>query len=458
MQWFRNLSTAVKLMAGFAIVGLLVAVVGGMALLNMSTINTNVEKVYETEMIPSLLLANMRSLTNEGRSDVYHALAVKDPEEVKGKVDKARGIQKQIEQLWAEYEPTMHTEKGKAAFKKYKEVAQLYDQGREEKIFKPLLAGQLDAAWAGAAEIRPKYHAAVDALGAAIELKKDQAKERYTDSGATYASSRTVTIGLAVGGMLLGLGIGWGISRMIAKPLNQAVGVLQAVAAGDLTKRLEVDTKDEVGQMATALNTAIEKLRAAEEAKARRAKEDAERAEQDRQQAERQRQQEREEAQRKQEQADKERREAEELRAKVDTVLEVVTAAADGDLTREVSVTGEDPIGQVGRALVQLLSNLRSSVGAIAGNAQALAGASEELSAVSTQMSANAEETAAQAGVVSAASEQVSKNVQTVATGTEEMSASIREIAKNASEAARVAQSAVQVAQSANVTVGKLGE
>ena len=156
--------------------------------------------------------------------------------------------------------------------------------------------------------------------------------------------------------------------------------------------------------------------------------------------------------------AEREQNQAEELRAKVDSMLEVVSAAADGDLTREITVAGEDAIGQMGEALSRFFGDLRSSVGAITQNAQALGSSAEELTSVSQKMSSNAEETFTQANVVSAAAEQVSKNVQTVATGTEEMGASIKEIAQNASEAAKVAGSAVSVAADTNSTVMKLGE
>lgn len=149
--------------------------------------------------------------------------------------------------------------------------------------------------------------------------------------------------------------------------------------------------------------------------------------------------------------------EREELKRKVDSILEVVRAAASGDLTRPVPVTGDDPIGQVGSALSNFINDLRGSLTQISNNSTALAGASEELSSVSTQMTMNAEETSSQANVVSAASEQVSQNVQTVATGVEELSSATREIAKNASEAARVSQQAVNYANVTNSTIEKLG-
>jgi len=148
---------------------------------------------------------------------------------------------------------------------------------------------------------------------------------------------------------------------------------------------------------------------------------------------------------------------AEDLKNKVDGILTVVSAATQGDLTREITVSGQDAIGQMGEGLNRFFKDLRQSVRSIVQNAQSLASASEELSNTAQQMSANAEETSTQANVVSSAATQVNKNLQTVATGTEEMSSSIKEIAKNAHESAKVATEAVRVAEETNQTVSKLG-
>jgi len=158
------------------------------------------------------------------------------------------------------------------------------------------------------------------------------------------------------------------------------------------------------------------------------------------------------------ESAEREKTAATELKQKVDSILKVVTAAAEGDLTQEIPELGSDAVGLMGKGLSKFLGNLRTGFGAIGQTTQSLASASEELSSNSQQMSANAEETSAQAGVVAKNSEQVNKNLQTVATGTEEMGASIKEIAKNATESAKVATAAVNVAETANTTVAKLGE
>lgn len=149
---------------------------------------------------------------------------------------------------------------------------------------------------------------------------------------------------------------------------------------------------------------------------------------------------------------------ADELAAKVEEVLRVVDAAVEGDLTRTVTLSGDDAIGRVGAGLVKLIGTMRTSMKEIAANAIALGAASEELSVVSHQMASAADETSSQASAVSLSTEQVDKNIQTVAAGTDQMSTSIHEIAKNAAEAARVATAAVKVAEKTNDVVGKLGE
>jgi methyl-accepting chemotaxis protein len=156
--------------------------------------------------------------------------------------------------------------------------------------------------------------------------------------------------------------------------------------------------------------------------------------------------------------AARERAQAEELRGKVEALLRVVTAAARGDLTHRVTVTGSDAVGQLGDGLGELIESLRDSIGAIARSGQVIMSSSEELELVGEQVNASAQETSMQAQAVSTGSEEVSSTLSSVASGTEELSASIREISKSAAEAARVARSAVNVATNTNARVAKLGE
>jgi methyl-accepting chemotaxis protein len=146
------------------------------------------------------------------------------------------------------------------------------------------------------------------------------------------------------------------------------------------------------------------------------------------------------------------------LAGKVAQILDVVSAAATGDLTRELDIEGDDAVGQVADGLRALMSTLRSSMGNISGAAETLGAAATQLTSLAEGMGEGASMTSDRAASASSASVQVSASIQTVATAAEEMTASIREIAKNATEAATVATDAVTVASEAQGTVASLGE
>ena len=86
---------------------------------------------------------------------------------------------------------------------------------------------------------------------------RDRANKRFTDTigQATSDADGAVSTGIAIGLLSLGLTLGFGIiiARALLRQLQQALKVAQTVAAGDLTSRIEVTSRDETGQLLQAL-------------------------------------------------------------------------------------------------------------------------------------------------------------------------------------------------------------
>ena len=78
------------------------------------------------------------------------------------------------------------------------------------------------------------------------------------DEQAAFTGMATIT----VAALLIGLILSVFVSRGVTVPINKAVVRIKDVAEGegDLTKRLEVDTRDELGEMATWFNTFMQNL------------------------------------------------------------------------------------------------------------------------------------------------------------------------------------------------------
>jgi methyl-accepting chemotaxis protein len=79
---------------------------------------------------------------------------------------------------------------------------------------------------------------------------------------AAAAAIRTLLIGVAVA-MLATFLLGWIFGRSLVKPIGKVVEGFKDLAAGeaDLTKRLDIERKDEIGDLAADFNSFLESLR-----------------------------------------------------------------------------------------------------------------------------------------------------------------------------------------------------
>ncbi|NOZ54206.1 MAG: HAMP domain-containing protein [Gammaproteobacteria bacterium] len=136
-----------------------------------------------------------------------------------------------------------------------------------------------------------------------------------------------------------------------------------------------------------------------------------------------------------------EKREAVELLArKVDDILEVVTRAADGDLTGTVAVVGDDAIGKLAKGVQLMVANLNALVSQVQRSGIQVTSSATEIAATAKQQETTI---AAQA-----------KTTNEIAATATQISATTKELVKNIDEVANVAD---RTRQSALEGYGELG-
>jgi len=94
------------------------------------------------------------------------------------------------------------------------------------------------------------------------QVKLEMAENDRFSANRSYRTTVLTLLSVTGFGMAVGLLLAWIIARGITRPVNQAVAGLKDIAEGegDLTIRLSVETKDEVGELARWFNTFMEKL------------------------------------------------------------------------------------------------------------------------------------------------------------------------------------------------------
>ncbi len=94
-----------------------------------------------------------------------------------------------------------------------------------------------------------------------IEYQNGRTAFRYEEAQEAYSNARLLMFILGGVAIVLATLVALWITRNITRPLGEAVTVANKLAEGDLTVKVEVDSKDETGQLLAAMKNMVERLR-----------------------------------------------------------------------------------------------------------------------------------------------------------------------------------------------------
>lgn len=262
MRWFYNLNTLWKVLSAFTVVCTIMGIVGWMGLSKMSQVNDMLNTLYESELVglSHCKEANIQ-LINIGRA-TRNVVIEEDKAEMEKFNQAIQDFASEFRTELAAAKETVSTSEGQATIKQIEDGFPAYMSQVSQCV-----SLSLEGKNAEAIEAMRAGRAAADSLDRQMtelaQLKEKLAEEAYNNSDTVYANAETLLICLVIGGVMLSLGIGFFIARLIANALNRSVVVLQKVAKGDFTVSLNIDTTDEIGQMAEAMNEAVTAIRTA---------------------------------------------------------------------------------------------------------------------------------------------------------------------------------------------------
>jgi len=101
----------------------------------------------------------------------------------------------------------------------------------------------------------------IETLGNIEDLARKDIQAAETKASDATGRQINLLIIVSIIGILLSVLLGVFIARLITRPIALATEFAGRVAAGDLTERIDMDQKDEIGTLVKSLNTMSEKLR-----------------------------------------------------------------------------------------------------------------------------------------------------------------------------------------------------
>jgi len=261
MNWFGNLKIGTKLFTAFGAVIVLTALLGIFAIYQMARVNQGAVRLG-TDWMPSTnsISAMNSKLALCRRVELQHALSTtkEDMDAYEKRMDEAVADLKKEEVNYQKLisspeEKTLYEEFTKA-FAQYMDAHKIFiDLSRQNKNAEALELLRGDA--------KKFFDQAEGSLLKDIELNIKGGEGEYQQAGAVYGAARALILGTLVFCIAVGIVLAVVIARVIKRPLAEGVDVAHRIAQGDLTVEVQVRSKDETGQLMTAMKIMVENLR-----------------------------------------------------------------------------------------------------------------------------------------------------------------------------------------------------
>ncbi len=256
----RKIGIRSRLLAGFALITVLVLLQGFFALSSMSSMR-QVADTIEKEVIPSLdTLSNLN--LNMMRVRVF-TLRLMASENAKAETDtlaRLDTVKADVARYQRDYEALISSEQERQVYNKFLQAKANYETG-QQKVVAFLLNADKSSALAELEQLNSYSNEMTQELVSLAQLNKTLSMEISEQSFATYQSSQWLVIVAIVAALVISVTVALLLTTSITVPVTEALTLAETVAKGDLTQTIEVSGQDETSRLLAALALMQQNLR-----------------------------------------------------------------------------------------------------------------------------------------------------------------------------------------------------
>lgn len=260
MKWFYNMKIAKKLVTAFVIVAFISGVVGVVGLANINSIKTNDTFLYENITVPISDMGTIATAFQMIRVGTRDIVAANTPDEIKVQADKIAAYRKTFVDNVTEFEKRIANDEVRALYQKFSDTRKIYipDLDKLIELAKENKDDEATTLLGGNMVISAQGEQ--DAINELVNFMLNQAHETESNNAQTAETATIFMICIVVAGMLLAIVFGYFMSRIISKPVKTLLDGAEKISGGNLDVEIAVDTKDEIGNLATAFKKMTENL------------------------------------------------------------------------------------------------------------------------------------------------------------------------------------------------------
>jgi methyl-accepting chemotaxis protein len=314
------------------------------------------------------------------RFEKDYLLNIGSPEKETESLARWKDQRKRLDERLEALAKLSQTDADRDAVRSMRKDAAAYDEGFQ-KVQTQVADGSVKTPQEGNQAMMPLENGVRGLEDAAYDfgLRHSRAMEALVPTlAASVQRTLAIMLTVIVLGLMLAVAAGIVITRSITVPLAAAVAVATQVAGGDLATRIDVDSRDETGQLLAALQTMVTSFKG---------------------------------------------------------MAQAATAIAGGDLTVKVSPQSERDT--LGNALADMLAKLTRTISEVRSGASALSSAAAQVSATSQSVSQGTSEQAASVEETTSSLEEMSASITQNAENSRQTEQMANKGARDAEESGR---------------------
>ena len=261
MKWFYDLKISAKLLGGFILVALIAGLIGYEGITSIRTAEDSDTILYQNNTVPLSAMIDLTSAFQRMRANGLELLMESTQQEYAATLKLIKERQADIDTGKAVIQRTIVTDAVQQKMNQLVKTDNDFDALYTKYVDLCLAEKDAEAKTLWNTDMETARVAEQNALADLDNTLTLRAENRSNNNSAAADDAARNMIIFVIVGMIVAVGLGIFISKMISKPLNRGVDFAVAVAGGDLTQRLDIAQKDEVGILAKSLNDMVEKLK-----------------------------------------------------------------------------------------------------------------------------------------------------------------------------------------------------
>ncbi|MFD0485175.1 methyl-accepting chemotaxis protein [Kineococcus sp. GCM10028916] len=255
----RDLRVAPKLFAGFGVVCLLLAAVVALGISRLGTSQANLATMSSSGIASVDTIATVKFSYATLRQDLANAALAQNPADVDKQLQQLTADDAVYDEAWKAYlasspaAPATERAQIEALVAKYRDA-------RQQLITYAKAGDVASFITYRASTTTPITKEAFAQLDKVSGLEKQAAKDMATKGSSDYHGAVTLLLTIGAAALVVAVVVAVVVARSIARPLAATLSVVQGLATGRLDQRVGITTRDEVGQLASALDATMDRL------------------------------------------------------------------------------------------------------------------------------------------------------------------------------------------------------